>query len=239
MRRKSINLVSLILAIALILLIVVLAVYFINKKNVNGGNSSPNETSESSEKTNIHDADFLNSLKTIEEANSEPASNESTTTTPPKAEPVTQADSSSDTYTLSFNNHVYKFKKPVEAKVLSQAKIPEIEIVYPDDHFKFLYNSDSSISFDNLKTTPDLKSHIESKYNVTISDTLKTGNLNNLNIIACTISDNGKPAYLLFTPLKESEIAIVKIYNTENAESTVEDLTKPLDEISSLVSNAE
>ena len=252
MRRKSFNLISLILAVMLIILLVVLSVYFINRtKNSDNKSSKEDSTStetassESSSKATTLDSDFLNSLKNIEEngtTTSEENNNtsENTNANNNNAEnEENQNESQSDEYTLNFNNHTYKFKKPIQATVTSNTNVPEIEINYPDYNFKFLYNTDSSTSFEKLKSSPDLKNLIESKYKVTVSDSLKTGTLNNLNIIICSISDNGTPAYLLFTPLNDSEVASVKIYNTKDTQSTIDDFSKPLDEISSIISNVD
>ena len=100
-----------------------------------------------------------------------------------------------------------------------------------------IFNTDNKISFDTLKSTNDLQNYISNTYNLNITSSLKSGNINNLDIIIFTISDDTGVGYCIFTKLNDSEVAYAKIYNTENSSKLISDLSNPITKISAVIAS--
>lgn len=229
-RRKSINLILLIFIILSIITLIIIAVYLINHTSENDKTENNSievgmETNNNQTETNISE-NTNNVLNSIE--NFENFEDINTNETSPQ--------SSYDSNTLTFNNHVLTFDDSIHASIIQNSNTPELQLNYPDFNFKMIVNTNNSTTFENLKSNTSLKNYLESNYNVSITSPLKSGNINNLDIIICTISDNNNNAYFIITPLNDSEILYSKIYNTSNNQTLIEDLSKPLEEISSLIS---
>lgn len=229
-RRKSINLILLIFIILSIITLIIIAVYLINHTSENDKTENNSievgmETNNNQTETNISE-NTNNVLNSIE--NFENFEDINTNETSPQ--------SSYDSNTLTFNNHVLTFDDSIHASIIQNSNTPELQLNYPDFNFKMIVNTNNSTIFENLKSNTSLKNYLESNYNVSITSPLKSGNINNLDIIICTISDNNNNAYFIITPLNDSEILYSKIYNTSNNQTLIEDLSKPLEEISSLIS---
>lgn len=229
-RRKSINLILLIFIILSIITLIIIAVYLINHSSENDKTENNSievgmETNNNQTETNISE-NTNNVLNSIE--NFENFEDINTNETSPQ--------SSYDSNTLTFNNHVLTFDDSIHASIIQNSNTPELQLNYPDFNFKMIVNTNNSTTFENLKSNTSLKNYLESNYNVSITSPLKSGNINNLDIIICTISDNNNNAYFIITPLNDSEILYSKIYNTSNNQTLIEDLSKPLEEISSLIS---
>lgn len=229
-RRKSINLILLIFIILSIITLIIIAVYLINHTSENDKTENNSievgmETNNNQTETNISE-NTNNVLNSIE--NFENFEDINTNETSPQ--------SSYDSNTLTFNDHVLTFDDSIHASIIQNSNTPELQLNYPDFNFKMIVNTNNSTTFENLKSNTSLKNYLESNYNVSITSPLKSGNINNLDIIICTISDNNNNAYFIITPLNDSEILYSKIYNTSNNQTLIEDLSKPLEEISSLIS---
>lgn len=229
-RRKSINLILLIFIILSIITLIIIAVYLINHASENDKTENNSievgmETNNNQTETNISE-NTNNVLNSIE--NFENFEDINTNETSPQ--------SSYDSNTLTFNNHVLTFDDSIHASIIQNSNTPELQLNYPDFNFQMIVNTNNSTTFENLKSNTSLKNYLESNYNVSITSPLKSGNINNLDIIICTISDNNNNAYFIITPLNDSEILYSKIYNTSNNQTLIEDLSKPLEEISSLIS---
>lgn len=229
-RRKSINLILLIFIILSIITLIIIAVYLINHSSENDKTENNSievgmETNNNQTETNISE-NTNNVLNSIE--NFENFEDINTNETSPQ--------SSYDSNTLTFNDHVLTFDDSIHASIIQNSNTPELQLNYPDFNFKMIVNTNNSTTFENLKSNTSLKNYLESNYNVSITSPLKSGNINNLDIIICTISDNNNNAYFIITPLNDSEILYSKIYNTSNNQTLIEDLSKPLEEISSLIS---
>ena len=252
MKRKSFNLVSLILIVIVILALVVLSVYLINKPSKRGKNkenTSDNQTevanvNSSNHKSKKLDESFFDSLEyldareeTTEGSNEEPTEEISEVL----PEETSQEEPVSTDNVQTINNHTFKLSTTAEATVSenSSTNTQELKINYPNYNFRIIFSTDSSTNFENLKSSSGLKSLIESKYKVSVSDSIRSGTLNGLNLIICSISDNEGSAYLLFTPLNDSEVAYAKIYNKENNQNLLDDLSDSLNEISSIISSVE
>ncbi|MBP3502077.1 MAG: hypothetical protein J6K42_01140 [Clostridia bacterium] len=238
-RRKSINLILLIFIILSIITLIIISVYLINFSSKNdetentatiqntennsikmGINTNNTQSENNISKNNNYVSNSIENFENFEDINT----NEIT--------PQTSYDSN----TITFNDHILTFDDSVNASIIQTTNIPELQLSYPDFNFKMLLNTNRSTSFESLKNNTSLKSYLESKYNISITSPLKFGNINNLDMIICTISDNNGNAYFIITPLSDSEIMYSKIYNTSDNQSLIEDLTKPLEEISSMIS---
>lgn len=238
MRKKSINLILLIFIILLIISLVITSVYLINysnKSEEDDESTSSNEntshielqlTNVSSENNDTHSTDtnensILSSLNNFEDIEN----NEDTNDIPENS-------------TLILNNHIYTFDNSVEASVVeNSSNKQELQIKYLNYNFQISLNTDSSMTFEDLKNNSSLKDYLESNYDINITSSLKSGTLENLNIIICTISDNKGQAYFVITPLNNAEVAYIKIYNTNDNQVLIDDLSNPIDQISSIISN--
>ncbi len=229
-RRKSINLILLIFIILFIITLIIITVYLINHSNESDKTENNSievgmETNNNQTETNISEntnnvLNLVEDFENFEDINT----NESST------------QSSYDSNTLTFNDHVLNFDDSIHASIIQNSNTPELQLNYPDFNFKMIINTSKSTTFEDLKNNTSLKNYLESNYNISITSSLKSGNINNLDVIICTISDNNTMAYFIITPLNNSEILYSKIYNTSNDQTLIEDLSKPLEEIASLIS---
>lgn len=228
-RRKSINLVLLIFIILIIITVIITTVYLINNSNeeTNNKDDSTNKVSENIVNTIDNNIPEISNTETnsIPDFNDFDDINNTENVTPT----ATQSNN------ISFNNRELHFDNSVHASIVHTNNKPELELIYDNLNFKITACTDK-VSYESLKTNQSVKNYLESAYNISINSPIKSGTINNLDIIVCTISDSSTNAYFIITPLNDSEILYSKIYNTSNAQSLVDDLSKPLDEISSLLS---
>lgn len=241
-RRKSINLFLLIIIVLAIIALIIISIYLINRpfeenddtdENIVATSSSeylPSPESLVSNQTILNNSEYsnsiLNSLNDFEDLEDMDGN-----TIQPENVPITE-----NTKALTLNGHKLNFNNSEDATIVQNANISELKVNYTDFNFKMLLNTDKQTTFENLKKNTSLKSYLESTYNISITSSLKSGNINNsLDIIICTISDANGPAYFIITPLNNSEILYSKIYNTSNSQALIDDLSKPLDEISSMI----
>lgn len=233
MRRKSFSLVLLILIVALVVFLVIFLVSLINKPKKN--NTINNQTSKTVEKK--LDASFIESLNDIKTEDTETEEQPSETTDEnPSSE--TEQSEVSQTADISFNDHNYKIKSEAQTSVvdaLSEKK--ELRYELPEKGYIIQYGSNAEKSFQDFKSTEDLKAYIESQYGVTLTSSLKTGKISGLDLVICSASEDSKQIYLLFTPLTDSEIAYARIYNKNSENELLDDISEPLSEISSIISS--
>lgn len=238
-RKKSINLFILVLIVLLVIaLIITIFKLFINPQNTDDSISNDTsqdtqvkvslETNSSSfnEVENITDSNSINNisqntLNNIVDVSTSNSLNENTT--------------SSQSRSLSLNNHDFTFNKSAQISLVQDNNKSAIQAIYSDFNYKMLLNTDT-ISFNDLKNITSLKDYIQNTYQVSITSNLKTGILNNLDLILFSISDNNGIGYCLFTPLSDSETLYVKIYNISDNQTLIDDLSNPIDEISSILS---
>lgn len=234
-RKKSINLFILVLIVLLVIaLIITIFKLFINPQNTDDSISNDTsqdtqvkvslETNSSSfnEVENITDSNISqNTLNNIVDVSTSNSLNENTT--------------SSQSRSLSLNNHDFTFNKSAQISLVQDNNKSVIQAIYSDFNYKMLLNTDT-ISFNDLKNITSLKDYIQNTYQVSITSNLKTGILNNLDLILFSISDNNGIGYCLFTPLSDSETLYVKIYNISDNQTLIDDLSNPIDEISSILS---
>lgn len=239
-KRKSINLILLIFIVLAIIVLIILTVYFINHSRKSDNDTESTELTQNVENnsTQIGLETDTNQTQTNNTANTNSTFNalenfenfEDITTN----EVDTQTSSAQQV--ITFNNHKLIFDDSVDASIVQNYNTSELQLNYLDFNFKMLLGTDKSTTFENLKSNNSLKSYLESTYNISITSSLKSGNLIDLDIIICTISDNNGQAYFVITPLNNSEIIYSKIYNTSDNQTLIEDLSKPLEEISSIIS---
>ena len=238
MRRKSFSLVLLIFIIIAVIFIVIFSLSLINgfgnkKENKNKNETEVAKTNETSE--NVLDSSFFDSLEVIENGadnttNSTPVTN---TTAPDEN---TNTDSTKNS--ISLNNHSYNLNSTVKASVKKASNgRQELDVTYPDKKYTITYGTDNSKSFEDLKDDENIKNTIEKSYNVTVTSALKQGTVSNMNLIICTVSEDNTVAYFLITPLKDNEVAYSKIYNSEDNKSLINDLSDPLNSVSSIISS--
>ncbi|MBO5348325.1 MAG: hypothetical protein J6A89_00665 [Clostridia bacterium] len=243
-KRKSINLFLLIFIVLALTSLIILTVYFLNNSeddnvptkntsNIENFSSELNENTNTNANTNNTNQTETNTLQnnnstfnSIENFGDFEDINTNETTT----------QNSSQTKNLTLNDHTLTFDNSVDASIVQNSNASELQINYPDFNLKMLFGTNKSTTFESLKTNTSLRSHLESTYNITVTSALKSGNLNDLDVIICTISDTTGQAYFIITPLSDSEILYSKVYNTSNTQTLIEDLSKPLDEISSIIS---
>lgn len=234
MRRKSFSLVFLILIVTLVVFLVIVLVSLINKpkKETNTTNNQINKTI-----INKLDSSFIESLNDIASTDSNTSEGTSSQAQP---QPTPQETNDQEFNSISLNNHNYKLSKTAQASIIDSATgEKEIKYELTDKNFTIFYGSNSEKTFQDFKSTQDLTEYIESKYGLSLTSKLKTGTINGLDLIICSASENSKPIYLLFTPLTDSEIAYAKIYNQTNENELLQDISDPLNEISSIILSKE
>ena len=247
-KRKSISLFLIIFIMILIILLAILAIkLFKNKDNTNLSDNNSNAQAQLSIETNdiefndVENTSNFNEITNYIEntnSNSENATkiNETITNSTENSIDNQITDSS---YKLTLNNHTYKFKNNEKASIIQDNEKSAIQTINSDFNYKMLFNTDNTTTFNALKENSNLKTSLESNYNFTITSNLKIGNINNLNVIAFTISDINGIGYCVITPLNDTEITYTKIYNTANTAELISDLSNPLTEISSIIENLE
>lgn len=235
MRRKSFSLVLLIFIVSLVVFLVILLVSLINRpqkgKNIN------NQTSKTVEKK--LDSAFIESLNDIESENAETEDQSSDNNDVPQNSDSEQLDDNNAT-SVELNNHSYKLKSEAQTSIVdSLTEKKELRYELPEKSYVIQYGSIADINFQDFKSTDDLKSYIETEYGVTLTSSLKTGKISELDLVICSASEDSKQIYLLFTPLTDSETAYAKIYNKANENELLNDIAEPLNEISSIISSKE
>lgn len=231
-KRKSINLFLIIFILLFISILILFVVNIIaNKKQETSKLSQNNEENNSAvqftvDSNNTEDTSDFDDISSINSVNT----NESTVQN-------TNNSNTQNEKTLSLNHHSYVFDQSTQASLIKDNNVETLQILYPDFQYKILYNTDNSINYENLRNQSNLKSYLEDNYNFQITSNLKTGTINNMNMIIFTFSDNIGIGYCIFTSLNDSEIAYAKIYNTDNNKELIADLSNPITKLSLIISS--
>ena len=146
--------------------------------------------------------------------------------------------STNNSSTFILNNHTFNFNNSENVSIIDDSNKSALKILNSNSDTTIILNTDNTINFNTLKNTPSLKDYLESKYNISITSDIKAGTIKNLNIIIFTISDDNKMAYFVINPLNDSELIYSKIYNNSDMSTLINDLSQPLDEISSIINNS-
>lgn len=242
-KRKSISLILIIFIILLVATLVIIIAKFLQKSD--DDNLSEENTNSGIEISvnSVDDFDDISSNNSVENTTNVVDTNNISNDTVENN--YLQNDSTSNTTTtnepkkLALNNHTYKMKENIDATLVQNNNSSAIQIKYPDYNYKMIFNTSSTINFTDLKNHSELKSYLESTFNLKITSTLKSGNINNMDVILFTISDTTGNGYCVFTPLNDSEVAYAKLYDTNNSADLLSDLTEPLSNISEIIANME
>lgn len=194
-----------------------------SQSNISYNNLAAQNTS----KNAIHDKIDLNSLDDFTIINNTVSNSSNNNSTP--SEPT----STDQKYKL--NNHIYKFDETKRVMLNTGATSQNLEL--QTDTYILKMNTDT-MYYDNLKTKEDLSGFFEKTYKVTADSNIKSGTLQDLNVIICSFKEDNKVGYFIVTKLNESEIIYFKLYNKVDMSSLISDLSQPLDEISSIINNS-
>lgn len=244
-KRKSISLILIIFIILLVVaLVILIAKVFQNNEDDEVSNNSDIEISvntSTENTTNSTDYDILASENSTEnnvitnDTNTDSSTNNTTENTTSTENTTTNTEPK----TITLNGHNYKIKDNLEATIIQNNNSSAIQTVYPDYNYKMIFNTSSNTNFADLKSNSDLKTYLESTFNLKITSAIKSGNLNNLNVILFTISDSIGNGYCVFTSLNDNEIAYAKLYDTSDSSKLISDLSTPLANISELIASME
>ena len=232
-KRKSISLILIIFIILLVATLVIIIAKFLQNSDVDSLSEENTNSGIEISVNSVDDFDDISSNNSVENTTNVVENNS------------LQNDSTSNTTTtnepknLALNNHTYKMKENIDATLVQNNNSSAIQIKYPDYNYKMIFNTSSTINFTDLKNHSELKSYLESTFNLKITSTLKSGNINNMDVILFTISDTTGNGYCVFTPLNDSEVAYAKLYDTNNSADLLSDLTEPLSNISEIIANME
>lgn len=227
-RKVKINLWLLIFITIFFVALIFTAIHFINSSKASTGESVNEYTSTSkfigdkpfSNNLSI-DTDMFNTFNTIDENFDNGLDQDPTLN-----------NENSESTTINFNKHSYIFDKSDNVELLNNNTKQYIQLDY--NGYIYKVNTDST-SFSDIKNKSDLKTTLNQKYKINITSDIKAGNHNGLELILCTISENDSIGYFIITPLNESEIIFVEIYNSIDPSILISDLTNPLNDISAKI----
>ena len=92
-------------------------------------------------------------------------------------------------------------------------------------------------TFSDTLNKEGLKSYLESTYGITITSELKTGTVNNIQMIICSMADGSSVGYFIITPYSDSEILCLKVFDANNQYALIQDLSEPINDIDSIKTN--
>ena len=93
------------------------------------------------------------------------------------------------------------------------------------------------VSFNDVLGKEGLKSYLETTHNIQVTSELKTGTVNDIQMIICTIADGSTVGYLIITPLNDQEVVCLKVYDANNQLALIKDLSEPINDINSIKTN--
>ncbi|MBQ3408340.1 MAG: hypothetical protein IJH12_03945 [Clostridia bacterium] len=135
---------------------------------------------------------------------------------------------------IYINNHTYKLQDLGNASIQGTNPNQYVELKKGNILYRI---TTSNSSFSETLAKDNLKSYIEDTYDVQVTSELKTGNVNDIEIIICTMAKSSDIGYFVITPLNDSEILCLKIYDANNMYSLLQDLSEPINDIKSIKSN--
>lgn len=258
-RRKKINLWLLILIVLFIVAIVFTTIHMLNSSKANSDNRysqkddnsvASNIVNRESSGSKIGRVDSYSSFSDIEngasnnkvemydeipnDANSSdsPASASHngmdgllpnvTPSTPEKAQPVT------------LKNHTYSFQNLGEYSITGAPSYEFVELKKGNHLYRL---SVEKSSFNDILSKDGLKSYLEKTFNVQVTSELKTGTINDMQMILCSVADSCSVGYFIITPFNDSEVLCVKVYDANNQMALIKDLSEPLNDINTIKAN--
>lgn len=246
-RRKKINLWLLILIVLFIVAIIFTFIHMTNSTNANSDNRytqsstiTSNEVNKEYSGSKIGKVDSYDSFLDIENGGSSTISNETQNDkTPTSIEaPIPEVFSASTlgntSSPLILGDHKYSFQNLGEAYLKGTGS--EQYVVLRRENYIYQISTEKSC-FSELLKRADLKSYIESSYNIQITSELKTGTIDGTQIIICTIADTTSVGYLIITSLNENESMFIRVLDANNMFALIQDLSNPISDISLLKEN--
>ncbi len=238
-RRKKINLWLLILIILFIIAIVFTIIHMSNSSKANSDSrySERNDNTVNKELngSTIGKVDSYDSFSdisvvpngsgTVEMYNEIPNSNtnpESSTSPQVENEPVKIAD------------HIYSFKNLGDFSISGQEQNQFVDLKKGNLLYRLRAEK---VSFNDVLGKEGLKSYLETTYNIQVTSELKTGTVNDIQMIICTIADGSTVGYLIITPLNDQEVVCLKVYDANNQLALIKDLSEPINDINSIKTN--
>lgn len=234
-RRKKINLWLLILIILFIVAIVFTIIHMSNSSKANSDNryskkSSDNVINRESSGSTIGKVNSYDSFSdiaivpdntgTVEMYNEIPA--EESTPQEPEQTP------------LSLNEHTYNFKDLGESSLTGEGNNQYVEL--KKENILYRIKTEKS-TFNDTLNKEGLKAYLESTYGVTITSEIKTGTVDNIQMIICSIADGNSVGYFIITSLNDSEILCLKVFDANNQFALIQDLSEPINDIDSIKTN--
>lgn len=248
MKRKKINLWLLLLIVLFTIAIIFTIVHITNSSKANSDyryssrtahNKAENSTinnlinSETSG-SGIGTINSFSGFRDIEEITADDNSVNSNESTPRNEASSQEATPSTELRILKVNNHSYTFDSTVTASVKGDGSSQYVELKKKGYLYKVITNK---MSYSDLKSKEHLKDYIEKTYKLQVTGEIKSGTIKGNSLSICTMAENNEVAYLIITPLNDSEILVLKIFNDRNTSAMIEDLTEVLDYITTLKSS--
>ena len=249
-RRKKINLWLLILLILFIVAIVFTAIHMMNSTKANSDSrydqtnklADTNTTEYSGSR--IGKVNSYDSFSNIENKTSDsqvPVYSEipnqdsgtipvSTPVTPLQSRPSTGDNSSP----INLGNHTYSFQNLGEFILGGQQPNQYIELKRENLLYRVITEKKK---FNDILNGTDLKKSLEEMFSIQVTSEIKTGTINDTQIIVCTIADNSSVGYLFITPLNDDESMFLRVYNANNMFELIQDISNPISDISLLKEN--
>lgn len=232
-RRKKINLWLLILIILFIVAIVFTIIHMMNSTNANSDSRYNQRNAYSSSEVNkeysgsrIGKVDSYDSFSNIESESStnqvEMYNHIPEETTEPNSAPIT------------LNEHTYNFKDVGIASL--QGTNPNQYVELKKGNFLYKISTEKN-NFSDTLHKDNLKSYLENTYNIQITSELKTGTVNNTQIIICTMADNSSVGYLIIAPLNDAETIFLKVFDANNLFALIQDLSEPINDMGIIKTN--
>ena len=248
-RRKKINLWLLILIVLFIVAIVFTIIHMSNSSKANSDNrynkqGSENTINRESSGSTIGKVDSYDSFSNIaiipkdsskvemynEVPNETPA--EVPVTIPGMVSPSSPGAGPSSPITL--DNHTYSFGELGESSLEEDGANKYITLKKE----KILYKiKTEKTTFNDTLNKDGLKAYIESTYGITITSEIKTGTINNVQMIICSMADKSSVGYFIMTPLNDSELLCLKVFDANNQFALIQDLSEPINDIDSIKTN--
>ena len=216
-RRKKINLWLLLLIVLFIIAIIFTIIHIVNSSRANSDNRYNYVTSQSDKKNNA-----INRLINTETNGSGIGRIDSYTN-------FREIDE------IGFDNNSINSNENTSQSQTTSEETTTTKEVKKNGYLCKMFVS--NISYTNLTSNPNLKEYIQETYKLQVTSEIKSGTINGNTLSICTMAENNEVAYLIITPLNNSDVLILKVFNDKNTSAMIEDLTGILGDISELKSN--
>lgn len=253
MRRKKINLWLLILIILFITAIVFTFIHMSNSSKANSdsrynqknGEATTNREVNGSSIGKIDSYDSFSDVAvtpgdsgSVEMYNEVPTAETPSENTsgnspidPSLASPGPQPSKSTNITPITIGNHVYTINGATSKK---EENYQYVE--FKNDKVIYRLNTNATAFPDMLKKD-NLKQYIEETFSVQVTSDIKTGTVDEIEMIICTIADRSCVGYFIITKLNDSEVVCLKVVDADNQFALIQDLSVPIHEIPFITAN--